>query len=85
MVKHVHNCFYKILLDHCLLYIALSGFYAMHSCETVLIRLVDMWTFNMEKGLLNGIILLDLIKAFDLVNIGVLLEKLKSTNVIKEP
>ena len=75
--KHVHNYFYKFLLDHCLLYIAQSGFRAMHSCETALTRLVDMWTSNMEKGLLNGIILLDLRKAFDLVNTDVLLEKLK--------
>ncbi len=49
----------------------------MHSCETALTRLVDMWTSNMEKGLHNGIILLDLRKAFDLVNTDVLLEKLK--------
>ncbi len=36
-----------------------------------------MWTSNMEKGLLNSIILLNLRKAFDLVNTVVLLEKLK--------
>ncbi len=36
-----------------------------------------MWTSNMEKGILNGIILLDLRKAFDLVNTDVRLEKLK--------
>ncbi len=60
-----------------LLYIAQSGFRAMHSCETALTRLVDMSISNMEKGLLNSSILLDLRKAFDLVNTDVLLEKLK--------
>ncbi len=68
--KHVHNYFYKFLLDHCLLYIAQSGLCAMHFRETTFIRLV-------EKGLLNGIILLDLRMVFDLVNTDVLLEKLK--------
>ncbi len=49
----------------------------MYSCETALTRLMDMWTSNMEKGLLNGIILLDLRNVFDHVNTDVLLEKLK--------
>ncbi len=35
-----------------------------------------MWTSNMENGLLNGIILLDLRKAFDLVDTDILLKKL---------
>ncbi len=35
-----------------------------------------MWTFNMEKSLLNGIILLDLRKAFDLVDTDIFLKKL---------
>jgi retron-type reverse transcriptase len=35
-----------------------------------------MWTSNMENGLLNGIVLLDLRKAFDLVDTDILLKKL---------
>ncbi len=35
-----------------------------------------MWPTNMEKRLLNGVVLLDLRKAFDIVNINVLLDKL---------
>ncbi len=35
-----------------------------------------MWTSNIEKGLLNGIILLDLRKAFDLVDTDILQTKL---------
>ncbi len=34
------------------------------------------WTTNMEKEFLNRVVLLDLKKAFDLVNINVLLDKL---------
>ncbi len=35
-----------------------------------------MWTSNLQKGLLNGIILLDLRKAFDLLDIDILLKSL---------
>ena len=74
--KHVHSTFYEFLVKHCLLYLAQSGFRTLHSCETALNRLVDRWTTNMEKGLLNGVILVDLRKAFDLVDTDILLQKL---------
>ncbi len=35
-----------------------------------------MWNTKIEKGLINGVVLLDLRKASDLVNINVLLDKL---------
>ncbi len=38
--------------------------------------MVETWTSNMEKGLLNGVVLLDLRKAFDLVDTDILLDKL---------
>ena len=74
--RHVHDAFYNFLQTHSLLYIAQSGFRALHSCETALTKIVDNWTSNMEKGLLNGVVLLDLRKAFDLVDTDVLLAKL---------
>ncbi len=65
MEKHIHESFYTFLIKHSLLYLAQSGFQAFHACEIALTRLVDKWTTNMEEGLLNGIVLLDLRKAFD--------------------
>ncbi len=73
---HVHDSLHNYLIKNSLLYFAQSGFRALHFCETALNRLVDMWTSNMEKGLLNDIILLDLRKAFDLVDTDILLKKL---------
>ena len=67
---------YNFFIQHGLLYIAQSGFRAYHSCETALIRLVDKWTENIEKGMLNGIVFLDLRKAFDLVDLDILIQKL---------
>ncbi len=67
----------NVLIKNALLYHGQSGFQAFHSCETALNRLMDMWTSNLEKGLLNRIILLDLRKAFfNLVDTDILHKKL---------
>ncbi len=74
--RHVHDSFYKFLQNNGLLYQAQSGFRALHSCETVLTKISAKWTSNIEKGFLNVVVLLDLRKAFDLVDTDVLLHKL---------
>ena len=38
---------------------------------------------NMDKGLVNGVILLDIKKAFDTVNHGIMLRKLKTIGVTR--
>ncbi len=70
--RHVHDSFYKFLQNNGLIYLAQSGFYALHSCETALTKIIDKWTSNMEKGLLYGVVLLDL----RFVDTDVLLHKL---------
>ncbi len=60
--RHVHNSFYKFLQNNGLLYLAQLWFRALHSCETALSKIIDKWTSNTEKGLLNGVVLLDLRK-----------------------
>ncbi len=74
--RHVQDSFYKFLQNNGSLYLAQSGFRARHSCETALTKIIDKWTSNMEKGLLNGVVLLDLKRAFELVDTDVLLHKL---------
>ncbi len=65
--KHVHIHLYLFLKPYTLLHLAQSGFRKLHSCETALAKLASKYASNMNKGEITGI-LLDLSKAFDMVD-----------------
>ena len=75
--RHVHNHLTDLLNSCDLIYGKQSGFRAFHSCQTALIQLIDCWSSHMADRDLIGVILLDLRKAFDLVNHKLLIGKLK--------
>ena len=54
-----------------------SGFCNKYSCESVLIKLTDIWYSAISDGQLFGAVTLDLRRVFDLVSHKVVLEKLK--------
>ena len=75
--RHIHSAFYAFLKANNLLHLAQSGFRHLFSCESALANIINKWTEAIDDDKLVGVILLDLRKAFDLIDHDILLEKLK--------
>ena len=75
--KEVFRQVYGYLTENCMLSKFQSGFRPKHSTVTALIQMCDEWLENMDNGKLNGVIFLDIKKAFDSINHGILLTKMK--------
>ena len=71
--EQLYNYFnIKRLLTHCQ-----SGFRSLHSTLTALLEATSNWSVNIDSGLLNGVIFIDLKKAFDTIDHDILLRKLQ--------
>lgn len=76
--RHIHSSYYQFLVDHELLSDSQFGFRRFRSCELAVTELSDMILKNMDTKLLNGLLLIDLKKAFDLVDHSTLIFKLRA-------
>ena len=71
--RHVHIEFYNFLTENDLLSDSQFGCRKSRSCELAVTDLIDRLLNNMDNRVLNGLLLADLKKAFDLANHSILL------------
>ena len=80
--KHICDHLCDFLEENVRLHRFQSGFRKFPSTETALIRLDDQLLFDLDRNRASGLVFIDYKKAFDLVDHGLLLEKLKAYVVI---
>ena len=74
--KLIHQQLQKYLDENKILYSFQSGFRANHSTDSCISYLQDKIVTGFDKGMLTGMIAIDLQKAFDTIDHTILLEKL---------
>ena len=72
---------FKYLNDNDLLVKCQSGFRSLHSTLTSLLEASNSWSVNTDNGLINGVIFINLKKAFDTIDHKILLRKLASYGI----
>ena len=75
--KLIYEQVNKYLINNNILTPFQSGFRRGRSTCISLLKTTNTWLVNMDKGLINSVIFLDLKKAFDTVNYEILIKKLK--------
>ena len=80
----VHEQTMKFLDKHNILYKFQSGFRKLHSTNIWLSYLTDKISKGFDSGLLTGVILIDLQKAFDTIDHNILLLKMSTLGFARE-
>ena len=75
--RSIFNQLYEFLNSNSLLSKHQFGFRPKNSTLAALIQMSDAWYENMDNGELNGAVFVDIRKAFDSINHGILLHKMK--------
>ena len=70
--KVIFNQLYEYLISNNLLADVQHGFRPMHSTLTALLEATNNWYLNIDNGLINSVLFLDLKKAFDTVDHSIL-------------
>ena len=71
----VSNCMTSFWEKYNLIYELQSGFRRLHSCQTALTKVVDNWLTALNSNQIVWTVVLDLSKAFDLINHEILIKK----------
>ena len=64
----MYDQFYSYLTEYDLIDTRQSGFRSLHSTLTALLDMSNQGCFNIDRGMVNGVIFLDLKKAFDTID-----------------
>ena len=60
----VYDQLYHYLTENCIISPYQSGFRSLHSTVTALLEATDSWAMNIDRGLVNAVVFLDLKKSF---------------------
>ena len=74
----MHDHLFEYLDVHGLIYKNQSGFRKQYSTEMALAYIVDSLLFNLDRNCVNGMVLVDYKKAFDMVDHVILLRMLEA-------
>ena len=80
----IYDQLFKYLSDNDLLVNCQSGFRTLHSTLTSLLEASNSWSVNIDNGLINGVLFIDLKKAFDTIDHKILLRKLASYGIDRD-
>ena len=79
--KIVFDQLNKYFNDNNLLTSCQSGFRSLHSTMTALLEATNIWSVNIDNGLVNGVVFIDLKKAFDTIDDQIILQKLRNYGI----
>ena len=77
----IYDQFFKYPNDNNLLVKCQSGFRSLHSTLLSLLGASNSWSGNVDNGIINGVIFIDLKKVFDTIDHTILLGKLASYGI----
>ena len=81
----IYQQLYNYVDKNKLLNVFQCGLPSLHSTMTTLLETTNNWSGNIDNGLLNGVLYIDLKKSSDTIDHAIICENLRITNLIRTP